>query len=55
MEETGDNIPVNLTKDWYTRDGGKKIELNFKIRGEMPGIKTRGESINSINGFSTLD
>lgn len=37
MVETGDSAPENLTKDWYTRDSGEKVEANFQIRGEMPG------------------
>jgi len=52
MEETGDDIPTYLTKDWYTRDGGKKIEKDFNIRGEMPGVQNGGERRNTINGFN---
>ncbi|SDM66891.1 sulfatase family protein [Kriegella aquimaris] len=52
MEKTGDEIPGNLTKDWYTRDGGKKIGKNFNIRGEMPGVQNGGERRNTINGFN---
>ena len=37
MDETGDTQPESLTKDWYTRDTGTKIEDNYGIRGEMPG------------------
>lgn len=51
MRETGDNIPDGLTKDWYTRDGGNKIEANFQIRGEMPGASTGAEKVNVISGF----
>ena len=37
MQETGDNIPDNLTKDWYTKTAGyNKTEYN-RVRGEMPG------------------
>lgn len=37
MKETGDNVPDQLTKDWYTRDTGEKIKENAGKRGEMPG------------------
>ena len=52
MKDTGDNIPENLTKDWYTRDGGTRIEENFNLRGEMPGFGTNAESINGTSGFN---
>ena len=51
MEETGDTVPENLTKDWYTRDTGKKIETNFEIRGEMPGESLRADRINQKDKF----
>jgi len=51
MEDTGDNIPEDLTKDWYTRDSGQRIDRNFKQRGEMPGVRTKAEEINIISGF----
>lgn len=47
MRQTGDNVPENLTKDWFTRDTGEKIKANFEIRGEMPGIETGGETNNA--------
>ncbi len=43
MEETGDDIPGNLTKDWYDRMTGDKLNLkpfNVGERGEMPGTAT---------------
>ncbi|MBC9798226.1 sulfatase family protein [Sinomicrobium weinanense] len=43
MEETGDDIPGELTGDWYTRDTGEKIEKNFRKRGEMPGEKENAD------------
>ena len=52
MEDTGDNIPENLTKDWYTRDGGKRIQQNFNVRGEMPGDRTGGEHVHIRSGFN---
>jgi N-sulfoglucosamine sulfohydrolase len=51
MEQTSDNIPQELTKDWYTRDTGKKIEDNFLIRGEMPGEKSDAEHCNAKGVF----
>ena len=47
MDNTGDNVPKNLTKDWYTRNTGIKIETNFEIRGEMPGQEHNADSLNS--------
>ncbi len=46
MEKTGDNIPHKITKDWYTRDTGEKIEQNFGKRGEMPGEDEGAEHLN---------
>ena len=51
MKRTGDNIPKNLTKDWYRRDSNKKADANFDIRGEMPGIQTKAEAIHIKSGF----
>lgn len=49
MEETGDTVPENLTKDWYTRDTGEKIDgKNWQVgnRGEMPGESRQADTIN---------
>ncbi len=46
MEQTGDNVPDNLTRDWYTRDTGEKIEAHFEVRGDMPGESQNADSIN---------
>ena len=41
--DTGDNIPINITRDWYFRDLDKLNESSSSktnyhgIRGEMPG------------------
>lgn len=51
MEDTGDDIPRKLTKDWYTRDTGKKIEGKFGIRGEMPGEKNEAQYNNAKDDF----
>lgn len=37
MQETGDNIPENLTNDWYLKEPGYLKTQFYKIRGEMPG------------------
>ncbi|MDT0678339.1 sulfatase family protein [Autumnicola musiva] len=51
MRETCDNVPKELTKDWYTRDTGKRIEDNFQIRGDMPGEKNNAERCNAKGAF----
>ncbi len=51
MSETCDNVPDRLTKDWYTRDTGKRIEENFQVRGEMPGEKNNADGCNSKGAF----
>lgn len=37
MQETGDNIPENLTQDWYLKEPGLIRTKIHNIRGEMPG------------------
>ncbi len=39
METTGDNIPTNLTRDWYLHEPGYVKTEDYQIRGEMPGAK----------------
>lgn len=51
MEQTGDNVPKNLTKDWYSRTTGKRIEEAMNIRGEMPGVANNADKINESGGF----
>jgi hypothetical protein len=34
MKETGDNIPENITKDWYRRIPGYVKTKDINIRGE---------------------
>ncbi len=54
MKETGDNIPVNLTKDWYYKKPGsiKTERTRFhSIRGEMPGIKLNAIQNNNKGSF----
>lgn len=51
MDETGDNIPVNLTKDWYLRVPGY-IETAAKgVRGKMPGSANDATGINEKGPF----
>jgi arylsulfatase A-like enzyme len=47
---TGDNIPNNLTSDWYSRITGLKVKEGFGIRGEMPGEANNATEINSDIG-----
>jgi N-sulfoglucosamine sulfohydrolase len=36
QEETDDSCPDNLTRDWYDRENGTRLQPK-QIRGEMPG------------------
>lgn len=47
MAETGDSVPKRLTKDWYTRDSGEKVEANFQMRGEMPGVDKKADQLDT--------
>ncbi|EIJ38536.1 arylsulfatase A family protein [Galbibacter orientalis DSM 19592] len=51
MTETGDYVPEQLTKDWYTREAGYVKTESFEIRGEMPGSKTNAVKNNSKGAF----
>ncbi|RAV27799.1 sulfatase family protein [Sinomicrobium soli] len=51
MEETGDNVSEQLTKDWYTRDTGEKIYENAGKRGEMPGSGENADHQNKKGAF----
>jgi len=51
MKETGDNIPVNLTKDWYLPDPGYITTEDKDIRGEMPGFINNATQINHPGPF----
>ena len=58
---TGDNLPENLTKDWYLREpvkntNGMKTKTsnkakNYRIRGEMPGFANDATIINDKGPF----
>lgn len=51
MHETGDNIPENLTKDWYLRKPGYIQTPQHNIRGEMPGKSKDASDINNKGAF----
>ncbi len=51
MEETGDNIPANLTRDWYLHEPGY-VETRYRgDRGEMPGEKLNAVENNNPGPF----
>ena len=62
-EATGDDLPENLTKDWYLREPVNKKEKDSKgqsktrrtpqhgIRGEMPGTITKATTNNNKGPF----
>jgi arylsulfatase A-like enzyme len=57
IKETGDNLPINLTKDWYQREQEPNNESSLLkteyhgIRGEMPGKLTNAISNNNKGPF----
>ncbi len=51
MTETGDSVPEHLTKDWYTRDSGEKVDANFQIRGEMPREAKKADQLDIRTKF----
>jgi arylsulfatase A-like enzyme len=51
MTETGDNIPENLTEDWYLMQPGYIKTESYGVRGEMPGQKTNAVKINYKGPF----
>lgn len=51
MKDTGDNIPENLTKDWYLREPGYVKTKNMNIRGEPVDAKFSATRINSKGKF----
>ncbi len=51
MRETGDNIPKNLTKDWYLKEAGPIKTEFYNIRGEMPGQKLNATKNNAKGAF----
>ena len=51
MKRTDDNIPEQITKDWYQKIPGGKNNENYKIRGEMPGAKLNATKNNDKGYF----
>jgi arylsulfatase A-like enzyme len=57
IKETGDNLPINLTKDWYQREQEPNNESSLLkteyhgIRGEMPGKLTNAINNNNKGPF----
>lgn len=51
MKRTADNIPEQITKDWYQKIPGGKNNENYKIRGEMPGAKLNATKNNDKGYF----
>ena len=51
MQETGDNFPANLTRDWYLREPGYIQTPHINIRGEMPGQATNASGNNNKGPF----
>lgn len=53
MEETGDNVPDSLTKDWYHRELGIALTESpyFQVRGEMPGKSNHAAKNNNPGPF----
>ena len=51
MQETGNNIPENLTKDWYRRVPGYIKTENINIRGEPVDRKFNAARNNSKGKF----
>jgi len=49
MEQTGDNIPSQLTKDWYLMSPGIHKTEHHSVRGEMPGSESNA-AINNNKG-----
>ena len=50
-EQTGDNIPDQLTPDWYKRSAGYVKTRAHGIRGEMPGLSKQASKINYKGPF----
>jgi arylsulfatase A-like enzyme len=51
MDQTGDDIPQSLTKDWYMKDSGTLKTKEFGIRREMPGSKRKATQNNHKGTF----
>ena len=51
MDATGDNIPQNLTKDWYMKEAKVIKTKEYGHRGEMPGEKRHATTNNNKGKF----
>ena len=51
MKVTGDDIPNQLTKDWYLMTPGNNKTSHHGIRGEMPGSQTKAVLNNNKGRF----
>ena len=51
MKETGDNVPHNLTKDWFLRLPGYINTTQNGVRGELPGEALNATKINEKGPF----
>jgi N-sulfoglucosamine sulfohydrolase len=51
IEETGDNVPDKLTRDWYEPVAGYKKTEFHGVRGEMPGKANNAAKINKPGPF----
>lgn len=51
MRETGDNIPENITKDWYERVPGYVKTKNINVRGEPVDAKFNATMNNNKGRF----
>lgn len=51
MQETGDNVPENLTKDWYRKKSGTIKTEDHGIRLEMPGAASNAIENNNKGAF----
>jgi N-sulfoglucosamine sulfohydrolase len=40
QDETKDNTPAQLTKDWFDRETGEPLDKENQVRGEMPGARS---------------
>jgi N-sulfoglucosamine sulfohydrolase len=51
MQETGDDIPADLTKDWFLREPGYIETANYNIRKVMPGSRLNAAQNNNKGRF----
>ena len=51
MDRTGDDIPANLTRDWFLREPGYKQTRYHNTRGLMPGSTGNATKITDKGPF----